>query len=422
MVEAALYILTGIAFYGGGHQLYLAAYRPGDHPHIMHGVMYCLLAGFALCGVFTYQAQAVATLLPLGKLSVTVGMLLWAGLIWFVAAYTDVRPRLGLAALSAAWAILLISNIGAPYSLLYSDVTPISQALTSGQTQLTWHTSINPWWSVVEIAILATLAYCVFATYQLFQRDDKRAALALACGLAVLAVTSFADFLITMQLVQSAYLTPYGFAVFLLACSLYPALRTEPEAPQAERAASSYNLTFNLHQAGPPRDAGSPAPLEASGAADVTPAPESGLTLEQAPESVGIRPRLEPESLPLEPASPMETAPSPREAEPPAVPEQAAEVEAAALPPEPAAEAAAPRPEPWTPDPATLSLMSDNLIDIAVNATMLMNRVKRGDIDPRTLEQLCNKVRSQAIETRRLANRLTRPRQGPPQQEDQDEG
>ena len=50
--------------------------------------------------------------------------------------------------------------------------------------------------------------------------------------------------------------------------------------------------------------------------------------------------------------------------------------------------------------------MSDNLIDIAVNATMLINRVKRGDIDPGTVEELCNKVRSQAIETRRIASRL----------------
>jgi len=45
-----------------------------------------------------------------------------------------------------------------------------------------------------------------------------------------------------------------------------------------------------------------------------------------------------------------------------------------------------------------------------VHATMLVNRVKRADLDPRTAEELCNKIRSQAIETRRIASRLTTPR------------
>jgi len=62
------------------------------------------------------------------------------------------------------------------------------------------------------------------------------------------------------------------------------------------------------------------------------------------------------------------------------------------------------------PDPETLNTVSDNLIDIAVYATMAMNRIKRGEADPRTLEILCKKVRSQAIKTRRLANQLSRPR------------
>ena len=50
MVQAALYILIGIAFYGGGHQLYLGARGGQDHPHVIHAGMYFLLAVFALLG------------------------------------------------------------------------------------------------------------------------------------------------------------------------------------------------------------------------------------------------------------------------------------------------------------------------------------------------------------------------------------
>ena len=101
MVEAALYILTGIAFYGGGHQLYLGARRAQDYPHVLHAGMYFLLAVFALCEVLSYQAQTLSTLLPLGKLSITIGIFLWVALTWFTAAYTGVKPRMALALVNA---------------------------------------------------------------------------------------------------------------------------------------------------------------------------------------------------------------------------------------------------------------------------------------------------------------------------------
>lgn len=398
MVEAALYILIGIAFYGGGHQLYLGASRYQDYPHVLHAGMYFLLAVFALCGVLSYQAQSMAALMPLGKLSITIGILLWMALTWFVAAYTGVKPRLVLALLSAAWAILLISNIGAPYSLLYSDITPISQALPSGQTRLIWQTSINPWWWAVEFGVLATLGYCLYATYRLFRSDDKQAALALAGGLFVLAVTSGADLLISMELLQSAYLTPFGIMVFLLACSMYPGLQAVLKKQAAAQAPSSYNLTFNLHpsaeRAQPP---GGRAPLREPPAADIEHRPQAGLALEQAPPSTGFAAQIEAEAVAVP-----RTADSKATAQ--AAPAQPAERIA------PGAAPLARRRTPRAADDTTLTLMSDNLIDIAVHATMLVNRVKRADLDSRTAEELCNKIRSQAIETRRIASRLTTPR------------
>ena len=60
-------------------------------------------------------------------------------------------------------------------------------------------------------------------------------------------------------------------------------------------------------------------------------------------------------------------------------------------------------------DQPDLNTVSDNLIDIAVYATMALKRYKRGDADPQVQESLCEKIRSKAIKTRRLANKLSRP-------------
>jgi hypothetical protein len=60
-------------------------------------------------------------------------------------------------------------------------------------------------------------------------------------------------------------------------------------------------------------------------------------------------------------------------------------------------------------DQPDLSTVSDNLIDIAVYATMALKRYKRGDADPQVQESLCEKIRRKAIKTRRLANKLSCP-------------
>lgn len=409
MVEAALYILIGIAFYGAGHQLYLGARPSQDYPHLIHAGMYFLLAVFALCGVLSYQAQTLAALMPLGKLSITIGILLWVTLAWFVAAYSGVRPRMALALLSAAWATLLVGNIGAPYSLLYSDITPISQALPSGQTQLTWQTSINPWWWAVEAAIAVTLSYCLYATYRLFRDTDKQAALALACGLFVLTVTAVADLLISMELLQSAYLTPFGFMVLLLSCSLYPGLQAVLKKQPGGQPPSSYNLTFNLHQ-GSGRAPVPHAPLHAAQTGDIHQDTEAGLALEQGPAPANFTAPIDAEALPVARATTGNSTA-------PASAAKASEPETQVAEPAPARKDAVP------PDDTTITLMSDNLIDIAVNATLLINRVKRGGLDPRTAEDLCTRIRSQAIETRRIASRLnnaSRDATPPDQEQDTD--
>ncbi len=60
-------------------------------------------------------------------------------------------------------------------------------------------------------------------------------------------------------------------------------------------------------------------------------------------------------------------------------------------------------------DQPSLNIVSDNLIDIAVWATMALKRFKHDEPDPQALEALCKKIRSKAIKTRRMANKLSHP-------------
>ncbi|MFQ5644346.1 MAG: hypothetical protein ACE5FQ_11705 [Thiogranum sp.] len=390
MIEAALYILTGITLYAGAHHLLAGANRTARPYPVSLGVMYLLLAGFALTSALTYQAHSFTTLLPAGKFAISLGILLWVALIWFVAFRTGFRPLILLDMLTAAWIIFLIRNALSANSLLYADSAALTQTPATGQSVL--QPAISPWWTALELTMLVSLLYALYASYRLYNTGRQQTALALGGGLVVLLLAGISDHLVNSGVTHIVYLAPFGFAGFLLVNSLYPRLTAYMNRRTEESSAPVYNLTFNPEQATFHSDvADLQIPLRADHAVPAG--------TQQTPDG----PARDTNTVPLYSAD--------EEAEDVPVAE-AQNVTADATPAEeqitdtPPAPRSSPRPNP---DQETLNTISDNLIDIAVFATMVMNRIKRGDADPGTLEMLCRKIRAQAIKTRRLANQVSRP-------------
>jgi hypothetical protein len=399
MVESALYVLAGLALYGGAHQLYLGARRTPDHTHVIHAVMYLLLCAFAVTCALGYQAPSVAALIATGKASVSAGLLLWGVLAWFVAAYSGFRPRLLLAALSVVWSLLLIGNIGAPFSLFYSDVTPLNQTLPSGQVQLGLHTRPSPWWTVVQIAMLGSLLFSLYASFRLYRCDEKRAALALGSGLLVLLGASVSDSLVSAGQLQSAFLAPFGFLALLVATSACPGLRAARRVSRVDEPPTSYNMTFHLNQPPRPRSpAFAQAPLQEAPGVDIGRPTQAEITHDDRPSRFVFSSPETPDRVARNTGS---TATD--EVTEAVVGEANTEQDRQPTEPPPAA-TTGPRL-----DESALAEVSDNLIDIAVCATMAMNRFKRGGADPETMEALFRKVRAQAISTRRIASRMLHP-------------
>jgi hypothetical protein len=405
MVEAALYILTGLTVYGGGHHLYLGINRTLAAPHLRIGGLYLLLSAFAFSSALTYQQPNLEMLLPAGKLAVSLGIILWASLVWHIAFRTDYKPLLLLDALTAVWAIFLVRNLTSPNSLLYADVTPVKQTRLSGETVDLLFTNISPWWTAVELTMLASLLFCLYACYRLYLRGPKALALVNATGLVLLGLVTLFDHFVSIQLIQAGYLTPFGFLLFLLPGSLYPLLQ-DWRKQRRSRQVPVYNLPY--------------MPDQASFHSDIS---QLHTPFREGPIKTHLRTTTKRETPQESVSAHMKTvargsAPD-SDKEPPSEAAGAAAMGAAnaqkrskkttgtGITVEPAPQL----------DTAKLHTISDNLIDIAVYATMALNRFKRGDADPQTLTALCKKVRSQAIKTRRLANELVRPEQTEDKQE-----
>jgi len=366
MVEATLYVLTGTLLYAGAHHLYRGTTRNSAQPHAQLAAIYLLLAGFVLIGALLYQPLEISAQLRLARLSMTLGILLWVVLIWYVAFYTRSKPLLLLDLLTAAWLIFLVRNLSSPHGLLYADISPTGQTTLSGHGLSVLSADVGGWWTAVQLTMLACLLFCFYASLRMFRHGNKQAALTLVSGLSILLAAALAEHLFNTRVIHALYLASFGFIGFLLANSLYLFLPDIRNRRKANQAAVVYSLTFNPER----------VPFKRTLSDLRPPAGENAdVAVAQASESAAAAGSDTPpivHSSPGDGESLWQTPASKR-------------------------------------DQPALNTVSDNLIDIAVYATMALNRFKRGDADPQVLQTLCRKIRSKAIKTRRMANKLSRP-------------
>lgn len=353
MTYAALYVLSGIALYGGIRQLYLGSVHASRHPHVLHGVLYFLLVALSLNSVpLAGSGQLPESTLAASKLFVALGILLWAVFVWFMLAYTRVRSYAALVVLTALWSLLLIANMASPQGLLYSPVAELSSAAASGSVQV----SLSHWWAIVELAMLASLSWALYANLKFSRQDQTGTSVALSTGLFVLMATVILDFFISAGLLESASLTPFGFLAFLVASSLYPG-----ETARAERVRDV-----------PVAVAGSTGILPSVQLSDADGALPGDLAKPRSGETPGrIKAGPDDNALPATDALHYITLAEPIR--------------------------------------DRLIDLSDQLTDVAVHANMVMNRYKKGETDPEIMQELCSKVSSEAMRSHRLANQLSRP-------------
>ncbi|MDT8386855.1 MAG: hypothetical protein RQ736_05035 [Thiogranum sp.] len=379
MFESALLIASGVALYGGIHQLQLGIRQSDGHPHAIHALMFFLLSGFAIAGAVTATAQSVTMLSSYGKLAVSLGILLWAALPWFLVLYIQHKNLVVPALLTALWSMLLLLNLGSPHSLLYREIHTFNQAGSSGQLFIGLQTSTSAWWWLVELSTFFTLIFAFYVIYQHY-RDKKESALIAGTGLLILLCTALTDSLVNAGLIESPYLTPMGFLLFLLIPGFLMKKSPMPASPAPERVRNSYRLAVD---------------------SDWTPTSGSKRPAEQ------LR-TLKITDQPAPPAFSFMEVPSNKSAMQPVTLEPDQSSTPADEPPHADNETEFHQPIPAWIDQSTVGEVSDSLVDIAVHATMILNRLEAGDMDPEELRALSEKVRTRAIETRRITHRILR--------------
>lgn len=146
-------------------------------------------------------------------------------LIWFVASYTSVRPRVLLSIITGAFAIIALASVFLPDLIVdvSAGVSPVT--LPWGETVLMNEEADPALLSLYLLALLAAVAYIIVADVIQFRRGERRNAAILAIGIGWFVFTIVQENLVVLGVTDFVHLSDFGFLGFVLAMSLAAANR-----------------------------------------------------------------------------------------------------------------------------------------------------------------------------------------------------
>ena len=189
-------------------------------------------AGAIVAAANQYAVTAIADYVSAGRFNGPFVVLAWTALIWYVAIYTSVRPKLLLILFTIALIVAGLLNTFGPY-LLYEEILGLEfLTLPWGEQLALAQGPEGPGLLLFLLTQVAVAIFIIVACVIQFRRGEQRAALALGVGMAWFIFTIIVDSLVDTGTITFVYLSDFGFLVLAVSMALQMAndiIRTEEE-------------------------------------------------------------------------------------------------------------------------------------------------------------------------------------------------
>jgi signal transduction histidine kinase len=214
-------VVAGLCLAFGFLYLFIGIRRRSDRSLNILFALFSLAYGGA---ILTARSAFMATSLDRYVSAIRVSSLFAAVgfslLVWFVATYTDIRPRMVLGLITAAFATIGLAAIFVPD--LVVDVSGGVDTITFpwGETVLMTQQNNALLFPLLFLGLLASIAYIVIANIRQFRRGDRRDAAVLAVGIGWFIFTIVEENLVELDIIDFVFLSDFGFLGFVVAMGL----------------------------------------------------------------------------------------------------------------------------------------------------------------------------------------------------------
>ena len=226
-------VVAGLCLAFGILYLFIAARRPSDRTLNLRFALFALFyAGAIMTARSSFMADTLDEFASANRISGVFAALGFIAFLWFVAAYTGVRPRSFLGAVTAAFAVYGLAGIIAPDLVVNITQGVESVTLPWNETLLMLPNQDSALLPLLSVAVIATIGYVVVADVKQFRSGERNAALALAIGIGWFFFTVLEELAVQLTALDFVVLSDFGFLGFVVAMSLQMvnnAIETETE-------------------------------------------------------------------------------------------------------------------------------------------------------------------------------------------------
>jgi PAS domain S-box-containing protein len=217
-----LYVVSGVCAFAALHHGLAVMRRRVNRIHLIFAVLSLSIMALILAKAGAYQVQTGQELVALRKWEVSAICLFFALFPWFVAEYTDVRPRKLLVGLSVFWGLMFAVDLSLPYGIQYVDLPRLTYF------DLPWGESVvdlrvlQPgfWHKVGWLGILVVMAFSLYACIVQYRSGQQRRARALAWALGLFFAFILFNLAVNLQIIRFVHLSDFGFISVLVMMDL----------------------------------------------------------------------------------------------------------------------------------------------------------------------------------------------------------
>lgn len=213
---AGICIATGIIF------LFTGLRRPGrDRVHILFALFAFSYAGANLTSIMEYKTTTLEAFMLMGDWTAIFIVATLVFLLWFVSAYTQVKPKIFLWGLTFLFGAITFVAVSSPTSVHGEIIGIVNATLPWGETITLLDASEGQWELVFFFSQLSVIGFLIFACIKQWRQGERRKASMLALGLFFLIFGLVFDmFLIDTGVINFVYIGDYAFIPLLVIMSL----------------------------------------------------------------------------------------------------------------------------------------------------------------------------------------------------------
>ncbi|MCG6986920.1 MAG: PAS domain-containing protein [Gemmatimonadetes bacterium] len=188
-VAPALTLIVGVMLFAGLHHLLIGLRRPHERVYLTFAAVSLLAACWTAWGIPLYAARTPEAFLHATRWRQVMGLGIGVSLLWFIAEYTSVRPRVFLWSLTGVQLAMAVAAVSLPFTLYFSGPPQLEHPLMRwGEVITTATLPEGPLLLPTEIVTTLNFLFGLWASGVMWLRGQRRGAVPLLVVLALILV------------------------------------------------------------------------------------------------------------------------------------------------------------------------------------------------------------------------------------------